>query len=262
MNMRQDYSLVKRLMTAIVVLLAFTFTSITLAQNKPSSDTQQQPMGVTVIKVKPGMDLEWENFLKKDLIPIMKKGGTKWLGVSKTNVFGKDTIYLFLWPIQDMAELDGPDPISKAMGPDGLALVLSNMQRIVASNHTFLMNTIPDLSIPPKQGYEVKMGVLATVSVTPGRSDEYIKRTKELVAAIGKTNAKAVMSGRVGLGGNPNDFISFVAFDSFADLGQFPQSMAKVMEETKLSPEAGLTTHIEYTVLKMAPELGIQEAVQ
>lgn len=260
--MKQEYSLVKRLMTVIVVLLAFTFTSITLAQNKPASDAEPQAMYVSMVKVKPGMDLEWENFIKKDLNPILKKGGIPQMSVSMTNVFGKGTIYIFLIPVQDMSMFDGPAPIAKAAGPDGLALMLSNMQRTVESSHTFLMTTRPDLNIPPKQGYQVKMGVMATISVVPGRQDDFIKRTRELIAIIGKTNTKAVLTGSVGLGGNPNDFIIFAAFDSFADLGQFPQSMAKAMADTKLTPETGMVTHVEWTVLKMAPELSIHSTEQ
>lgn len=260
--MKQYFSASKTLMTVIVLFLIFMFANNGFAQNKQASDAPPQPMGVTIIKVKPGMDLEWENFLKKDLMPRLKKGGFKQMGVSKTNVFGEDSTYLFVWPIENMAQFDGPDPIAAAMGPDGLALVLSNMQRTVASSRTFLMTPIPDLSIPPKQGYEIKMGVMATISVAPGRKDEYIKNDKEFITAIGKTNAKAVLTGNVGLGGNPNDFITFVAFDSFADLGQFPQSIAKVMAKMKLTPQTGVITHVEYMVLKIAPELGIQSAVQ
>ena len=264
--MKYFFSVTKTPIAIIALLLVFIFSNTGLAQNKPASkaasDAPPQPMGITVIKVKPGMDLDWENFLKKDLVPMLKKGGFKQMSVSKTNMFGEDSTYIFVWPVENMAQFDGPDPIAAAMGPDGLAVVLSNMQRTVANSRTFLLNPMPDLNIPPKQGYEIKMGVMATISVAPGRKDEYIKNSKELIAAVGKTNAKAVLTGNVGLGGNPNEFIIFVAFDSFADLGQFPQSMGKVMETTKLTPETGVTTHVEYMVVKMAPELGIQPAGQ
>ena len=256
--MKHNYSVFKRLITVIVVLLAFTFTNIALAQNKQAPDAEPQSMYVSMITVKPGMELEWENFIKKDLIPILKKGGIDGMMALVTDVFGKGSTYMFVIPIQDMAMFDDPDPIAKAAGPDGLALMLSIMQRTVASTHTFLLTGMPDLNIPPKQGYQIKMGVMATMSVAPGRTDDFIKNAKELLAVIKKTNAKAVLTASVGLGGNPNDFIMFVVFDSFKDLGQFPKSFEKAMANTKLTPQTGVTTHVEYTVLKAAPELGIQ----
>ena len=38
-----------------------------------------------MVQVKPGMGLEWESYLKRDLIPALKKAGMNRMGVLKTN---------------------------------------------------------------------------------------------------------------------------------------------------------------------------------
>ena len=94
--MGQYLPVTKKLITSIVLLFIFMFANSDFAQNRSASDAPPQPMGVTEIKVKPGMDMEWENFLKKELIPILKKAGFKQMNVSKTNIFGEDSTYFFL----------------------------------------------------------------------------------------------------------------------------------------------------------------------
>jgi hypothetical protein len=261
------YSSIKKLAVAIfAMLLVFLLAGTGFGQNKPAAKVAaagaQQPLAATIVKLKPGMDLEWESFVKQNLIPALKKSGTQWMATFKTNVFGEEGTYLFFWSFKNMAELDAPDPMLKEMGPDGLALMLSVSQRMVASSRTVMISPVPDLTIPAKQGYQTKMGVLATVSVDPGRQQDYVKNAKEMVTVVAKTNAKAVITGSVGLGGNPNQYLMFVAFDSFADLGEFPQAMAKAAAEAKLAQQPENVEHVEYMVIKMDPELSILQAGQ
>jgi len=211
-----------------------------------------------MMQIKPGMGLEFENYLKMELIPVFKKAGMKQLGAWKTKEFGVDDRYIFTWPIASLAEFDGPDPFEKALGIDGQVVLMSNIKRCVANARTFMLMERPDLGIAPKPDYAFKMGVMVTLSVAPGRTEEFEKNTKALVAVIGKTNAKAVLAGKTALGGNPNDYYMFIAFDSFADLGNFVPALAKVMAEAKLVPETGIVVHQELATYHMAPELSIQ----
>ena len=101
----------------------------------------------------------------------------------------------------------------------------------------------PDLGIAPKPDYALKIGSAGDPQRRARTHEEFEKSAKALVAVIGKTNAKAILTGKIALGGNPNDYYMFIAFDSFADLGNFVPAFAKAMAEAKLAPETGVVVH-------------------
>ena len=195
--------------------------------------------------------------MKKDFIPAVKKGGVK-LGASKTKEFGVGDRYMFTWPITSLTEMDGPDPFEKALGPDGLVVLLANIQRCVEGTRTFMLNIREDLSNPPAQGYVHKMGVLVTNTVAPGRTDELEKNTKEMAGVIAKTNAKGFLVGKVGLGGNPNQYLSYVLFDSFADIEKFIPAYVKALAEAKIVQQPGVVTSTTMEVYGAIPEMTIE----
>jgi hypothetical protein len=117
----------------------------------------------------------------------------------------------------------------------------------------------PQLTIEMKPGYAAKWGGCHKCC-SPGRDQEYEKISKQVMAAVGKTNAKGFLTSRILLGGNPNEYQTFVPFDSFADMDKFGPAFAKAQAEVKLIPgsEAGVVTSRMYTVVMNIPELSIQ----
>jgi len=80
-----------------------------------------------------------------------------------------------------------------------------------------------------------------------------------MLPVIGKTKVKGMLVGKVGLGGNPNQYIMFALFDSFTDLAQFGAVFTKTSAEMKIAPMSPrIVTHMEYRVLRYAPDLSIQ----
>jgi hypothetical protein len=260
MKMR-NYSLAKYSILFVSLLLALTLTASALAQSKPAAAQaaapQMQLYSMSVSQIKPGMGLEFENFLKKDGLPLMKKAGIKEMTVLKTAGFGVDDTYYFMTPVKSLAELDAPDPVLKALGIDTLALVLPVIERCISSSRTFLFAARPDLGFAPKEGTEIKMGVYVSTSVAPGRNPEYEKAVKEVSAVAAKTNAKCYLMGKVVMGGNPNEYLTYIGVDSFADLEKFGQAFYKGLAEAKLPPESGIVMWSEIFLLREAPELSI-----
>jgi hypothetical protein len=181
-------------------------------------------------------------------------------GVWKTAQFGDAGNYLLTSRMESLAELDGPSPLVKALGQDGVAALMTKLQRFVASARMYMITGQTNLSIAPKSGYVAKMGVLVTTSVAPGRTEDFEKNFKEVVAVIGKTNAKGVLTAKAGLGGNPNEYTTLVLFDSFADLEKFVPAFTKAAAEAKLAPQTGIVTHQEMAAISNIPELSIQPA--
>jgi hypothetical protein len=237
------------------LLMTVTFTDFGFAQAK-HAQTQEQAYQVTSIKVKSGMGFEFQAFLKNEVIPIMKKGGVTELQIWQT-AFGDPDEYVMLSLLKSMAELDAPGPFA-AIGPDGMVVLISRLQRIVASIRSSIIVSRSDLTIAAKPGYVPKVGVLVTNSVAIGREQDFVKSSKAVIDAVGKTNAKGVLSSRLSLGGNPNDFYTLVLFDSYADLDQFGPAFVKAIQEAKLPSETGIVTQRQYEVMRYNSELSIQ----
>lgn len=250
--------IITRLGAACVALL-FALTSFAYAQNPPA----QQSYEVTTVQVKPGMGGEYVDLQKKEMIPALQKGGVKQRSVWTTATFGEGGEYVTLRPIESLAQFDDPHPVVKALGQEGATALLAKRARLISSSHIVQITARPDLGVAPKADYAYKLGVSANVSVTPGRTDEYEKYVKALSATAAKTNAKGVLVGKAGLGGDPNSYRLMVLFDNWADLEKYRAAREKAAAETKLTPAAtGVVAHTEWRVYRYVPELSIASAPQ
>jgi hypothetical protein len=249
------------------LLLVSTLAAFSFGQSKPSpkagvSQAPQQYL-ITVIRLNPGMAPEWQDLMKSEVIPAMQKGGADQWHLWRTATFGESGEIIMARPLNNMGQLDTESPIVKALGQQGATALMAKAQRLAANSRTFMISARPDLSIPPASGYTPMLAVMATTSVFPGRIEEFEKGYKQMLAVIGKTNAKGTLVFRVGLGGDPNEFVSLVLFDTFADIGQFPEAYRKAAAESKLAPQpAGIAAHNEYRTIRYVPEMSLQSAVQ
>ena len=131
-----------------------------------------------------------------------------------------------------------------------------------------LMDTVeyqPELipGFAPALDYQRKLAVSARSIVAQGHNADFVKNAKEVSAVVAKTNAKGVLVSRIGLGGNPDEFITLVLFDSFDDIGKFSAAFAKASAEAKLAPlPAGTVAHSEWRVYRYLPALSITPAPQ
>lgn len=242
-------------MGIMLLMLVGTIAELGSAQNQP------EPYGITYIQLKPGMSVEFEAFVK-NLMPIMEKAGLVEMSIWKTAEFGQADKYILAIPVKSLAQFDEAEAGFKMLGPEGFAVVLANVQRMIASERSFLLVGRPDLGVPIKEGAEIKMGMLITVDVTPGRTEEFEKGMKQVMAVIAKTNVKGVLSGRVSLGGNMNQYTALILHDSFADMEKNSAEMDKTMAAANLAPVTGVVVHMENEVFRLLPELSIQAAAQ
>jgi len=240
---------------AAALLMAITFADFGFAQAQ-QAQTQEQAYQVFSIKVKSGMGMEWAAFLKNEVIPMMKKIGVKEFQTWNTAIGDPDECVMLL-PLKNLSELDGPGPFASA-GQYEAAALMGKLQRMVDSARFSIIEAQNDTTITPKTGYVPKIGVLATNTVAIGREEEFTKVSKAVTAAIGKTNAKGMLSSKMALGGNPNTYYGLVLFDSFADMEKFGPAFVKALMEAKLPPETGVVVQREYTILRYVPELSIQ----
>lgn len=242
-----------------VLLLVFVFINTSaLAQ---SDEEPQQLYTFSYFQVKPGMGLEFEQFIKNSL-PAIRGMGVTQMTVFKTVNFGMSDKYVFVLPLRDPAALDAELSESQDNVPTILVPMLSAIQRMVVSIHDFMLIPQPDLNIPLKEDYEIKLVVNITVGTAMDRSEDFEKRAKKVAAAIGKTNVKGVLFGKVGLGGNLDEYIVSIFYDSFTEMTNNDPAIEKELAAADLTPLPGVVYYRKSEVLVRLPELGIQPAEQ
>lgn len=253
--MRRYISTSTLLVGLCALLVALVFTNFGLAQ-------EQELTGVRSIQVKPGMGAEFENFLKNDVIPALKKGGVQSLGVWKTAILGVPDLYVMTSPIDSIAELDDPSPLVKGVGEDGLAAMMAKMQKLISSSRMIMVEGRPDLGIAPPSDYVSKLCWRVKIKVAPGRNEDYEKTTKMIMELVKKTNAKGVYANQTVMGGNPNEYYTVVLLDSFSDMEKYIQAMGKELATAKIPSVDGVIEDMQYEIFSYIPELSIQAPAQ
>ena len=226
-----------------------------------SDEAPQQLYTFSYFQLKPGMALEFEQFIKNNLAAIHEMGITQ-MDVFKTSNFGMSNKYLFILPLQDPAELDAELTESQTNVPVGIVSMMSAIQRMVDSIHGFMLIPRPALNIPPQEDYDWKLITNITINTAPDRSEDFEKVAKEAMTAIGKTNVKGVLIGKVGLGGNMDQYILSVLYDSFTEMMNNEPAIQKELATVDLTPITGVVYYRESEVMVRLPELGIQPAGQ
>ena len=107
-------------MALAMLLLGATLASLGSAQNQPApkqgaGETQQMYV-VDLVRVKLGMENEWQNLIKNEFVPALKKGGVSQMAVLRTATFGGAGEYIMFTRINSIAELDEPERVAAA-GP-------------------------------------------------------------------------------------------------------------------------------------------------
>ncbi|MGH9799428.1 MAG: hypothetical protein ACRD82_03610 [Blastocatellia bacterium] len=256
--MQRHSSITKLFLAFSALLVAVSLTTICLAQNPaPTPQTYQ----VTVTQVKPGMMDQYREFLKNETLAAFKKAGGKEFHTWVVQTFGEGGEVWTYRPIENLKQLDEPGYLVKALGEAGVKAWNAKRAQLVSHTRSFLISTVPALSVLPKGEPKICIGVRATI--TPGRMPEYMKWLKEnALAANAKTNSKGVYTNVVGLGGNPNEVQVAVLFDNFEDMGNFVQAYGKVMTDLKLQANApiGVVANTEFAVYRFVPELSLLPA--
>lgn len=247
-------NLTSRLLVGLCILLLVTvFTNLSFAQ---SEDAPQQLYKFSIFQVKPGMQLEFEQFVK-DGIPAMKNMGITDLTISKTVNFGMANKYVAVSPLQDPEAMDAGLSRPRANVPVGMISLMSAMERMIVSVHEFMLVPQYDLNMPFAEDYDIKLIANFTIGIAPGRDQEFKNGLKKVVDAIGKTKVKGVLIGKVGFGGNMDQYIVSVFYDSFKEMTENEPAIQKELAKLDLSSLTGVIYYRESEVLVRVPEMCI-----
>ena len=180
------------------LLLACGISTLCLAQ----SQTPQRSR-VQMVRIKPDMLNEFIDLEKNEVVPALKKGGTKSRTVYQTAIFGNGFEFAIVTPFERFAEFDGDEAQFKALGATASARLGEKLRKCILDADSFLITRADDLSNLMVAATPPQMIVTARYRVAPGRMQEFETLIKADVLP-GFRKAKMVLTvNHRGMGGEP-----------------------------------------------------------
>lgn len=250
-------------LTVLSICFALVFC-LYFSSSAVASDEEASPqlLSFSYVQVKPGMELEFEE-LVKNTIPLFREWGVTEMDTFKISNFGMGNKYLFISPLMEPAALDAQlSEQSSNEIPVSIVSLISGISRTVVSAQDFMLITMPDLNIPAADDYEGKLFGSVTIGTASGSDEEFKKGIKKAISAIGKTDVKGVYIGKVGWGGNLDEYIMFILYDSFEEMVNNQTAIDMELAEADLASLDGVTKYRESEVLVRVPELCFEAAAE
>ncbi len=243
-----------------LLLLVSSVMPLGLAQSQAQSKSQpsaQAPakrewLSINVVRVKPEMLTEWQDFQKNEVIPTLQKGGVKQRHVWQTAVFGESYEYVLVTPIESFAQYDGDSPIIKALGQEGSRAYGAKARRLIASSHTYAVQTRPDLSYEGKMTGPPKLAVVTSIRAVSGRNLEFENFIKnDILPVMKRAEPVGYFVSQIVYGGDLNEYVTLELFNNFADLDK-GRAIVRVLGQDGanklIQKTAGTVVHAERAI--------------
>lgn len=246
----------------VFVCFASVFPVNIAAQNKETP--AREFINITVVSVKPDMVPDFEQMIKTDYNPAYTKGGGTVSDVWQ-NVFGEGFEYYFAQPISRFAQLDGPSPLAKGLGEDGMKAFFSKAGKMVTGVRSFVIQTRPDMSYMPEMTAPPKVAVAVYIQVEPGKNAEFENyMINEQLPVIKRSGVSGFWVSKVIFGGNMNEYIVLVLEENFAGIDKGPPIRRVLKPEEALKIEqkmpAEAVENMEIYIMRFNPDLSIMPA--
>lgn len=233
--------------------------SMRKAKSAPAA-AQSQWLSINVVRIKADMLTEYQDFVKNEVIPTLKKAGIKERAAFTTGVFGESYEYVFVSPIENFAQYDSPSPIVRALGEEGARAFGAKARRFVVSSHTFGVQTRPDLSYEGKMTGPPKLAVINSIHTVPGKSIAFESIIRnDILPAVKKAGVAGYLVSQTVFGGDPNEYTTLTLTDTFAEIGKgspVVRGMGGQAAFNRFLPKvAGIIAHQERTIGRYVPDL-------
>ena len=162
--------------------------------------------------LRPDAAAEWSRMQREEAIPALLEGGYPWVEVWRAGGAGNVFYRSVLVPLNDLTELDETAVFTRALGAERAQNLLARHRELVTSIETRIVRARADLGFgapPDVPG----IGVLTTVTVANGRTQEFEQRLRSSVSRELQTNNVASLRvGQVLYGGEANQYFTLLQF--------------------------------------------------
>lgn len=221
--------------------------------------TQSQLLRVAFVQLKPESAPRWAELQRTELLPAQRKGGVAWRDTWASAASGDLYERVIVTPIASLAQLDSPLPFTKALEPT----FAERNSQLMSGTRVMIVRTRPDLSYGTRPA-TLNIGMITTVSVTPGRNVQYESFIKtDFIPGLKKAGVPYYSVGQIVYGGDTNQYVTLLTFDNFADLASgHPVERALGADgAARLLQKAGsFITRVERTLIRYLGDLSFRSA--
>lgn len=230
--------------------------AVVLAVSNLAAQTPNQMMRIATTKVKLGMLSDYEEG-QRMLNAAYKKSGVAWREVWSTTLFGEAGSYVSVAPVTNMAQFDGPSPMTHMSLEERLKY--QNLARnAVESTHYVLGQSVDALSLRSDRTTRPKFARVLYVKVKPGKQAEFEEFVKTLVLpAMKNAGVKDYWVIRTVLGGATGEYTVLTIFDKWAEMDAMlsPEKLFGAQYKAYLAKVAETVDSAESMVAQTLPDL-------
>ena len=233
-------------------------------QGRGAAPAQQaappQRIAVQVTQVRPDMVGTYQDLIKNEANPGLKKGGLAWRWTWANGPSGQAFTFVSVQPITNYAQYDQPGMLQKGIGADGVANYNAKLRPTIVSQHTYIQTLRQDLSIQSNSGTPPAFAVIQTFQVAPGKGDEFTaSMTSDYLPNYKKAGVKDFWVFAVNFGAPGGQIVTVRLIAKYAELDE-PGLLAKAGvtgdAATRIGARrAAVATVIENNLVRYVPEL-------
>lgn len=243
------------------------------AQAPAASSTLRR---VIDVHVKPESVRMWGDLHRDQLLPALKDAKVPWVDVW-ASAAGDPYLRTIVTPIDTLNDMELAPVLARALGLEAAQQLLERNRQHVDRVETFIMRTRPDLGFGGVSRQR-SVGLLSTITVHAGRTDEFEAMLKDSVQNTAKEiNASGFVVLQVVFGGDPNQYRTVLTYDERNAFGAeqrdqgllgHPDPVAWLQRHVPknvdgLGPQSGSpVARIERTIITYQPELSFRPALE
>ncbi len=257
------------LSVATLTVLAMAWSAGGNTQANPQTGAAAQPaaqqapperISVAVTQVKPDMLTTWQDLIRNEAVPALKKAGVPWRWVwTNTPAGGQGFTFVTVTPIANYAQFDQGSPLQKALGTEGLARYNAKVRPTIVSTHTTIQTLVRNASIQSFSSTPPNLAIVTTIQLLPGKGQEFASITaSEFVPAMKKSGVVDYWVFATNFGGPGGQRTIVTPIANFAALDA-PNPLTRALGAEgaqKLNQKRGaLVASTETIVVRYVPEL-------
>jgi hypothetical protein len=250
---------------AAVGFCTVAWTAVGNAQGRGGAAAQAPPVRVRiqVTQVKPEMVGTFQDLIKNELGPALKKAGVQYMWTFTTGPIGQGFTFVNVQPVANYAQYDQPGALGRAIGADGVANYNAKLRPTIVAQQAWVQTLNPAMSIVSNATTPPVLVVLQDFQVLPGKNAEFASiMTSDFVPAMRKAGVKDFWVYATNFGGPGGRISTARPIAKYAELD--PQPGGGLLVRGGLSQEAAnqvnarraaLFSSTETNVYRYVPEL-------
>jgi hypothetical protein len=257
-------------MMAVLLAVAMVWTIDGQAQRgggqgRGGAAAQEAPpvrIQVQVTQVKPDMVGTYQDLIKNELIPGLKKAGIAYRWTFAEAPAGQGFTFISVQPITNYAQFDQPGALGRAIGADGVANYNAKLRPTLMSQHTYVQTLNQNLSIQSNATAPPVLAIVADIQLLTGKGAEFNQiMTSDFLPNYKKAGVKDFWLYNTNFGGPAGSLVTVTPITKYADIDQGnPLALnraglsAEMVQQINARRNA-LIAHQENNIVRLVPEL-------